>query len=204
MLMFAFPAVAVEGMSPLALPKVLSKPRAGIYLVANERLYDPLFGESVILLAEHNGRGSVGLIINRNTPIPVRDALPELVLPGQQDATVHIGGPVRGNSMRLLVRLAEPGFVGRPGMVPILNNVYLVNDIDVLRAVLGAGAAGSGSPQLRFYAGYTGWAAGQLEAEVERGDWYMVEADPSHIFSTPPEELWRLLLDAANATWALR
>ena len=183
---------------------MLSKPRAGIYLVANERLYDPLFGESVILLAEHNGRGSVGLIINRNTTIPIKDALPELVLPGGNDETVRIGGPVRGNSMRLLVRLAQPGFVGRPGMVPILDNVYLVNDIDVLRAVIGAAPVAVGGPELRFYAGYTGWGAGQLEDEIERGDWYMVEADPRHIFTTPPDALWQLLLNTANATWALR
>ncbi|MBT8445732.1 MAG: YqgE/AlgH family protein [Gammaproteobacteria bacterium] len=202
MLACSLPAIADSGTLRGAPPRVLSEARAGIYLVANERLYDPLFGESVILLAEHNGRGSVGLIINRNTAIPVQDALPELTLPGKQKATLHIGGPVRGDSMRLLVRLPEPGFIGGPGMVPILDNVYLVNDVEVLQRVLDAGS--NGRPQLRFYAGYTGWAAGQLEAEVERGDWSMVEADPEHIFATPPEELWRLLLNTANATWAVR
>jgi putative transcriptional regulator len=47
---------------------------------------------------------------------------------------------------------------------------------------------------LRVYAGYAGWGAGQLQAEIDEGAWYVVPAEPADVFDTDPEHLWRRVL----------
>jgi putative AlgH/UPF0301 family transcriptional regulator len=48
---------------------------------------------------------------------------------------------------------------------------------------------------LRFYMGHAGWVAGQLQQEIERGDWFVVAADPVTIFSTRPTSIWTRLIE---------
>jgi len=56
---------------------------------------------------------------------------------------------------------------------------------------------------LRVFIGYSGWAPGQLEGEVERGDWNRVDADARSLFSRRPESLWNELDFKASATQVL-
>ncbi|MGE5617131.1 MAG: YqgE/AlgH family protein, partial [Bacillota bacterium] len=53
---------------------------------------------------------------------------------------------------------------------------------------------------VRVYAGHAGWAPGQLEREIARGDWYLAPADAHTIFDARPEAMWPALLRKAMAT----
>jgi putative transcriptional regulator len=48
--------------------------------------------------------------------------------------------------------------------------------------------------RMRLFAGYAGWGAGQLEAELEEPAWIVVAAEPDDAFADDPEELWRTVL----------
>jgi putative transcriptional regulator len=47
---------------------------------------------------------------------------------------------------------------------------------------------------VRIFAGYAGWGAGQLEAEIEEGAWYVVPAEPEDPFLRDPGRLWGKVL----------
>ena len=42
----------------------------------------------------------------------------------------------------------------------------------------------------RVFAGYAGWGAGQLEAEIEESSWILEPALPEDVFTEDPEGLW--------------
>ncbi len=53
-----------------------------------------------------------------------------------------------------------------------------------------------GGPQERFrvYAGYAGWAPGQLDQELSRGDWHLLQANAETLFDKAPQEVWPELI----------
>jgi putative transcriptional regulator len=78
-----------------------------------------------------------------------------------------------------------------------LGDVYLVSRREVLEKTLEAGAG------LRVYLGYSGWAPGQLEAELELGSWYIFRGDPAMVFDPDPETVWSRLIRGAEVRIAM-
>jgi putative transcriptional regulator len=159
----------------------------GRFLVSNSRIQDRIFGRSVILLITHDQNGSMGLIINRQTDSKVADLLPDIKELAKSPDTLYFGGPVSLGSVFLLLRTG-----GNPGeSEKVFDNIYISQSIVLLKRM-----ADNSSPQseFRLYAGYAGWAAGQLEAEVIRGDWIVVPADPEMVFDEDPAGIWDRLM----------
>ena len=90
-----------------ALPKELA-PAKGTFLVASPRMSDPRFSYSVILLLEHGEDGTLGLIINKDTEIPLSRVLPDLDVGGSDDHKLYLGGPVGRDLLIYLARSEEP------------------------------------------------------------------------------------------------
>ena len=80
----------------------------------------------------------------------------------------------------------------------VIEDVYLCSSLDVLGDMVKKKA---GCGEFRAYAGYAGWAAGQLDFEVARGDWYVITADTESIFSQAPQEVWPWLIERSTAQW---
>ena len=99
-----------------------------------------------------------------------------------------MGGPVGERQLLLLVRAKE----APPGSAAVLDGVYMSGSRETLALLLAQPRAGD---ELRAYAGYAGWASGQLDAEIARGDWLVAAGDAAAIFAKAPERLWRELLD---------
>jgi putative transcriptional regulator len=159
----------------------------GRFLVSNSRIQDRIFGRSVILLVTHDQNGSMGLIINRQTDSKVADLLPDIKELAKLPDTLYFGGPVFLGTVFLLVRGG-----GDPGeSEKVFDNIYISQSIALLKRM-----ADDKGPQTKFrlYAGYAGWAAGQLEAEVIRGDWTVVPADPEMVFDKDPAGIWDRLM----------
>ncbi len=167
----------------------------GVLLVAKPSLRDHRFDETVVLIISHNSQdGAAGVIINRPTNIPLSKALPDVKELKGFNETVFIGGPVSQFSLVMLFTSQNA-----PDMAEhVFGDVYLSIGMDGLNRVL---AESSLTNTIRAYAGYTGWAPGQLEAEVERGDWRVVRAIPADIFDTPPEIIWRNFMVRFNQHW---
>lgn len=166
----------------------------GVLLIAGKELRDPNFEKTVVLITEFNDKGAAGLVINRRTKIPVSEALPELkqLIPILEH--LYIGGPVAVNSIHLLVR-SESSLANA---IAVIDDIYLINTLDQFRQlVLDDIQPGD----LKLFSGLAGWAPGQLESELIRGDWYLWHTDSETVFNSDPEYIWHDLIRIASAKW---
>ncbi|WP_392670910.1 YqgE/AlgH family protein [Streptomyces sp. LN785] len=167
----------------------------GRLLVATPALADPNFDRAVVLLLDHDEEGSLGVVLNRPTPVGVGDILESWAgLTGEPDV-VFQGGPVSLDSA--LGVAVIPGDEGPLGWRRVYGAIGLV-DLEAPPELLAA-ALGS----LRIFAGYAGWGPGQLETELKEGAWYVVESEPGDVSSPRPEHLWRAVLRRQRSELAM-
>jgi putative transcriptional regulator len=168
----------------------------GRLLVATPVLTEGTFSRSVVQLLQHAEEdGALGVVLTRPSGTPLAEVLPGWALLSPDPVMVFEGGPVQQTAAICLGRLAlgappEPSYVTVPG-APWLGTVDL--DQDAADAV----------EEVRVFAGYAGWSPGQLEAEVEEGAWWVLDALPGDCFSTEPEQLWRQVLRRQGMPLAL-
>jgi len=172
-----------------ALPSASTdKPDPGMFLVARRALAGSHFGQSVVYLIEHDEEGTLGLIVNRASAISLSEALPDIEDRRATEHALYYGGPVGLPMILMLVRSES----ATEGMAHVADDVYISSDRGVLEEAL---AAKKPTSELRFYIGYSGWAGGQLDFELERGSWHVVEADPDAVFSGETDSLWDRLIE---------
>ncbi len=161
-------------------------PAKGTFLVANEQLPDPRFRDRVILLIQHDAQGSAGLIVNRTSRLPLAKVLPEGSKLAGQGMTLSYGGPVEPKTLLALVKVRNnpPEPAGE-----IMDSLY-VTGLGVLDEWTDFSDEVVG---YRAFAGYTGWASGQLESEMQKGDWHVVPADEQSILAGGGVQLWKRL-----------
>jgi putative transcriptional regulator len=157
----------------------------GVLLVATPRLVDPNFGETVVLLLGYGPRGALGLVINRRSRVELRALLPELQVPDHAPP-VYAGGPVALSSLQFLLESGQPP----EGAVPILEGIHTTSKAEAVFALL---RAEDSRVRAHAYVGHAGWAPGQLDAEVERRDWYVIAGEAQAVFTSDPGSLWQSL-----------
>ena len=167
-------------------------PAKGKFLVASRAIADPRFQETVVLLIGYDDAGATGLIINRPSKVPLAEML--MPVPGlkKRSDIVYYGGPVEGHRILMLIRSPEK----LEGADKVFTNVYVSTSRNMLERMIGAHKT---QKQFRVYAGYAGWLPGQLDREVSRGDWYILNADADSIFEKESSEIWRELILRSSA-----
>jgi putative transcriptional regulator len=168
-------------------PPVLS-PRAGLLLVATPALIDPNFDRTVILLLDHDADGSLGVVLNRPSPVEVSAVLPDWAAAASAPAVLFQGGPVSRDSA-LAVAVRDPATPRLPDGFREVDERFAIVDLD--EEVDGMRA---GMVAVRVFAGYAGWTAAQLEAEIDEGSWFVVEAEPADLGTDDPERMWQRVL----------
>lgn len=159
-------------------------PAAGRLLLATPLLGDPHFSRTVVYLLEHDGGGTVGVVLNRPSHTPVGQVLPDWHDAVSGPAVVFGGGPVQPDGALCLGQLES----GTPGMREVVDGVATV-DLDGDVAVI-AGIA----RRLRVFAGHAGWSPGQLDAELDQGAWWVLDGTPEDLFSDDPRTMWSRVL----------
>ncbi|MEH6379586.1 YqgE/AlgH family protein [Streptomyces sp. KLMMK] len=170
----------------------------GRLLVATPALADPNFDRAVVLLLDHDEEGSLGVILNRPTPVGVADILESWAALAGEPGVVFQGGPVsldsalgvavvpgEGGDKTGASAVAGDGPLGWRRVHGAIGLVDLEAPPELLAAALGS---------LRIFAGYAGWGPGQLEDELVEGAWYVVESEPGDVSSPDPSQLWRAVL----------
>lgn len=155
----------------------------GHLLIAGPGLWDPNFRRAVVLVGHHDQTGAVGVVLNRATDVPVREAAPplaDLVEPGEP---VYIGGPVQPQAAVVLADLEHPE---RAEVLALGSIGFLPEETDAERI--------GGLRRARVFAGYAGWGAGQLETELEQDSWIVETAQPEDVFTPHPGRLWSEVL----------
>ena len=159
----------------------------GKLLVARRGSLDPVFAETVILLARYDHDGTVGLIVNRRSKVPISGALQALKGAGGRSDLAYVGGPVEmWNVLALLKAGAMP-----EGATHVSGKIYLVSTKQLLEKTLVGRPAPS---EFRVYLGYCGWGPGQLENEVGRGFWHIFAGNADLVFDSEPDSLWSRLI----------
>jgi putative transcriptional regulator len=166
--------------------------RVGLLLVATPQLEDPNFRRSVVLLVEHDfDGGTLGVVLNRPTEVPVDRVLPPWAELATGPAVVFQGGPVALENPLALARL--PG-EDEPLGWRALDGGAEVARVGVVDLEAPPGLLAAELLQLRVFAGYAGWSAGQLRGEIEEGSWYLVPAEAGDVFAADPDRLWQDVL----------
>ncbi|HET8759943.1 MAG TPA: YqgE/AlgH family protein [Nitrospiria bacterium] len=173
----------------------------GTFLIAGPGMYDPNFRQSVVLLCEHNDRGSMGLVINRPTELVLTEAVHQLA-EADRDDLIFSGGPVQPDHLLILIRSESAPAASHH----VFGDVYLGTDMPTLKSLLhpdadresptdtAEAAAKPSEAAFRGYAGYAGWAPGQLDAEMATDSWIVVPADSKWIFDADPKVVWPELM----------
>lgn len=191
--------------------------RAGRLLVANPLLPDPNFDRTVVLLLAIHEEGALGLVLNRPSHMDVGEPLPQWEHLAAEPAVLFLGGPVQHQAVICLARNpSTPGLAATAAEGETADGETAgadaadvdtsdeVDDDQQWREV----APGVGTidldldpdqveghvRQVRMFAGYAGWSAGQLESEIEAGAWWVVDAEPGDAFTLEPGQLWKQVL----------
>lgn len=160
----------------------MDSPLKGKLLVAAPQLQDPNFLRTVVLIVTHDENGAMGLVINRPLTMTVAEAWKQVSeIPYENHDPIHQGGPCEGMLMVLHSHEEE-------GQLEIMPGLWLSTDADSVRRLVDAD-----EQPLKFFVGYAGWTAGQLESEISESAWVMVDATPEQLFDTP-EDLWLSLM----------
>ena len=166
----------------------------GKFLVASKKLRDPHFFKTVVLLLEYDSKGAMGLVINRPTTVKLSEVLPDIEGLQKRPDTIYLGGPVAKNQLMLLIRTSSPP----EGSRLVFEDIYLSSSQTIIQDMIDK----SETPErFRVYAGYAGWAPGQLNHEVSRGGWHILQADAESLFNKTPAEIWPELIRRSSALW---
>ena len=169
----------------------------GVILSAKKSMTDPNFAKTVLLITEYDETGTVGLVLNRPLEKLAVEILPQLQELNLDSLNLYLGGPVRLNSLRLLVQTG----IDLGEDYQVIDNVFQITDLQGVRHLL---QQKMGQFHLRLYAGYAGWHPGQLERELLRGDWHLSRVDTALIFTDDPASLWERLIDQMDMQWVSR
>ncbi len=157
-------------------------------LIATPLINSPAFARTVILMCAHDKNGAMGIIINNIIEnISYTDLFEQLEIAPQDSVNqlpVHYGGPVEINRGFVIYHLGEAP--PHPDTLITVNNIAISSSIHVLRDI----AAGKGPKERILALGYAGWAAGQLETEMEANSWISVPATRELIFDTDNNLKW--------------
>jgi putative transcriptional regulator len=169
-------------------------PGGAITLVAAPRLVDPDYRGAVLLAVPVENSRHVGVIVNRPTGRSLASLFPEHAPSKLVRDPVYFGGPMLRQAVFAVVHIGHtPG----PGSIQMMKELFLATQGAVVDHII------EETPnEARYYVGYVAWRPGELRQEVDRGLWYVLDADPELVFRKNPAGLWEELLRRARAVTA--
>jgi putative transcriptional regulator len=166
---------------------------AGQLLLASPALSDPNFERTVVLIGVHSDEGAMGIVLNRPSETTIGEAAPQLEQTLEESDPVYVGGPVQPTSIVFLAEFLDP----TPAGLLVLGRIGFPAPDAELEQLAEATA------RVRVFAGFAGWGEGQLEAEIDRGDWIAHTALPQDVFTDVPRRLWSDVLTRKGGSYAL-
>lgn len=156
--------------------------KQGRLLIAEPFMSDNYFRRSVVMLAELNEKGSVGFILNKPVEMFVHEVIPDFPL---TDHRIHFGGPVQRDQLFYVHTLGDK----IQNSIPIAPGLWWLGDFEQLRSMIAKKEIGQ--QEIRFFIGYSGWEAGQLNGEMDKKSWYVTKINRSLVFDADAKNLWK-------------
>lgn len=166
-------------------------PAPGRLLISEPFLSDPNFVRSVVLLAEHSPEGAFGFTLNDESNLQLNDVLPEIF---ETPYPVYIGGPVGQDTLHFIHRSAHID-----GGIPLGGGLFWGGNLESVRVLLKN--KDILQSDLRFFIGYSGWSAGQLETEIEENTW-MVSTLTNPDIAFASDNVWKQAISSMGPKFA--
>jgi putative transcriptional regulator len=164
-------------------------PAKGKILISEPFLPDTFFNRSIVYLTDHSPQGSVGFILNKKLDLNISTAVEGFE---KWNENINMGGPVAPDTLHYLHSLGEL----IPNSILIEDNVYWGGDIDTIRELILTGKINHA--QIRFFLGYSGWSAGQLERELKEDSWIIARVKQEVIMNNRGDDTWKRVLRTFN------
>ncbi len=159
--------------------------KPGVLLISEPFLEDPSFKRSVILLCEHSSSHSFGLVLTQPQEV-ILDSIMDAKVMGE--IPLFAGGPVDPTILQFIHR--RPDLI--QGGQEISPGLFWAGDFEqAIEAVVDGTIS---FQEIKFFIGYSGWSAGQLDRELKSNSWIVSEARVNDVFEELPEKLWRKVL----------
>jgi len=169
-------------------------PGKGKILISEPFLPDTFFNRTIVYLADHNEEGSVGFILNKKLEIKVCDAISGFE--GWQEY-LSMGGPVAPDTLHYLHRMGDM----IPKSVWVDDNIFWGGDIEYIREMIRKGELNTS--QIRFFLGYSGWSAGQLERELKENSWVIARVESDIVLNDKINNSWKKVLRGLNSKYRM-
>jgi putative transcriptional regulator len=160
-------------------------PEKGKILISEPFLPDTFFNRSIVYLTDHNSQGSVGFILNKKLDLQVSAAIEGFE---GWDENLSMGGPVAPDTLHYLHNLGDL----IPKSVLVEGNIFWGGDIDNIRELIKNGKINQS--QIRFFLGYSGWSAGQLERELKENSWVIAKVNSNIVLNNRSDDTWKRVL----------
>ena len=170
-------------------------PKRGDLLISEPYLSDPNFNRMVIFICEHDENGTLGFVLNNEAQVELKELVDEV---GTYPAKLFVGGPVEHDTLHFLHRDTALVSTSRE----VIPGVYWGGDFNKLTDMMNMRAI---RPEdVRFYIGYSGWAAGQLMDEMKCKSWIVLKnTTPEMIFDRDNQDLWKTCLKTIGGKYRL-
>jgi putative transcriptional regulator len=169
-------------------------PGKGKILISEPFLPDTFFNRTIVYLADHNEEGSVGFILNKKLEIKVCDAISGFE---KWQEYLSMGGPVAPDTLHYLHRMGDM----IPKSVWVDDNIFWGGDIDFIREMIRTGELNTS--QIRFFLGYSGWSAGQLERELKENSWVIARVASDIVLNDKINNSWKKVLRSLNSKYRI-
>jgi putative transcriptional regulator len=160
-------------------------PGKGKILISEPFLPDTFFNRSIVYLTDHSSQGSVGFILNKKLDLQVSAAIEGFE---SWDENLSLGGPVAPDTLHYLHNLGDL----IPKSVLVEGNIFWGGDIDSIRELIKTGKINKS--QIRFFLGYSGWSAGQLERELKENSWVIAKVNSNIVLNNSGDDIWKKVL----------
>ncbi len=171
------------------------KPNKGVLLIAEPTIFgDATFNRSVVLLADYTEQGAVGFILNKNLNLTLTDLIPDL----KQDFPVYNGGPVEQDNLYFIHHI--PNLI--PDSIEISNGIYWGGNFQAVKKLISNNLI---KPRdIKFFLGYSGWAAKQLEEEMKANHWITVhQYNKNDLLAHNQENYWKEMLQELGGDYLI-
>lgn len=174
---------------------MIVEPERGDLLISEPYLPDPNFERTVIFLCEHDENGTFGFVLNRKAHVELKEVVDEV---GSYPAKLFIGGPVEHDTLHFIHR--DPTLAASSREV--IEGAYWGGDFNKLTEMMNTRAIQP--DDIRFFIGYSGWAAGQLMDEMKAKSWIVLKRPtPEMIFDWDNQDLWKVCLQTMGGKFRL-
>jgi putative transcriptional regulator len=174
--------------------KKLAQPVQGSLLISEPFLLDSYFKRSVVLLSEHDDKGTLGFILNKPTDVMLNDAVEDFP---NFEVPLYFGGPVETDTLFYIHTLGEQ----LEGSKLIMPGLWWGGDYDQLKFLIDTRQIQPGT--IRFYAGYSGWEPTQLDTELKEKSWLVTDSAKDFTFFENPKTLWSQVLRSLGNEYAI-